>query len=336
MLADAGHTLFSRARNLESTLGLQTIHLKFEGSNPTGTQKDRIATYCYEDAHRLGYDTITLATCGNFGASIAWACSRNGIRPTVFVPEEYHLVRAHDMERHGARIVRVAGCYEDAVVASRNAAKENGWYDANPGSDAQWEIARQGYGRIAHEIYANLGRMPDTCAVAVGNGTTLAAIHDGFLQVKREHGLEEPVPRMIASSTPRGNPIIKSWKLGLAECVDLDPKDVKETEINEPLTNWHSFDGQRALDAIRASQGFAFYASDAAMRRVTSLIRNVEGLAVMTASTAALVGLHRAKESGLVQDGLHIAVLTGRTPEKPRARIAHTAISSDRSAVSAH
>jgi threonine synthase len=162
MFAEAGSTLFSRGRNLETALGVRSIFLKFEGSNPTGTQKDRIARHCYDEAHAKGFDTITVATCGNFGASMAWACSHNGIRPTVFVPSDYHTPRIVEMEERGARIIRVPGDYEDAVLASRQAAREHGWYDANPGSDAQWEIARRGYGGIAHEIVADLGRMPDT------------------------------------------------------------------------------------------------------------------------------------------------------------------------------
>src|SRR5581483_11770660 len=112
MFAEAGSTLFSRGRNLETALGVRTIHLKFEGSNPTGTQKDRIARHCYDEAHAQGFDTITVATCGNFGASVAWACSHNGIRPTVFVPSDYHTPRIVEMETLGARIIRVPGDYE--------------------------------------------------------------------------------------------------------------------------------------------------------------------------------------------------------------------------------
>lgn len=315
-MLEAGSTLFSRARNLETSLGLQRIFLKFEGSNPTGTQKDRIARHCYDDAHVKGFDTITVATCGNFGASMAWACSHNGIRPAVFVPSDYHTPRIVEMEKRGARIIRVPGDYEDAVAASRNAARDYGWYDANPGSDAQWEISRVGYGHIAEEIAASLGRVPDTCAVAVGNGTTLAAIHDAFKRLAAERG--ERVPRMVAASTPRGNPIIKSWKQGLKECVDLRPEELKETEVNEPLVNWHAFDGQRALDAIYDSNGFAAYATDTDMRRLTALTRSLEGISVMTASTAALVGLEKGAKDGLLKEGLHVAVLTGRHFEKPR------------------
>lgn len=316
MLAEAGSTLFSRARNLEAELKLRAIYLKFEGSNPTGTQKDRIARICYDDAHARGFDTITVATCGNFGASMAWACSHNGIRPAVFVPSDYHTPRIVEMEKLGARIIRVPGDYEDAVKASKEAARDHGWYDANPGSDAQWDISRRGYGTIAHEIYEDLGRMPDTVSVAVGNGTTLAAVFDGFKQVARERGAS--LPRMIATSTPRGNPIIHSWKTGSRECLDLRPEDVRETEVNEPLVNWHSFDGQRALDAIYESNGFAAYASDTSMRRVTALTRSLEGISVMTASTAALVGLAKGAKEGRLADGVHVALLTGRHFEKPR------------------
>lgn len=317
MLLEAGSTLFSRARNLEVELGLRTIHLKFEGSNPTGTQKDRIARLCYDDAHERGFDTITLATCGNFGASIAWACGHNGIRPAVFVPSDYHTPRIVEMERKGARIVRVPGAYEDAVAASREAAAQYGWYDANPGSDAQWDIARRGYGQIAREVYEHLGRMPDSVAVAVGNGTTLAGVYDGFRQVAQERGIDT-LPRMIGASTKRGNPIIKSWKLGSPVCLDLKPEEIRETEINEPLVNWRSFDGQKALDAIRASNGFAAYTSDAEMRRVTALTRSLEGISVMTASTAALVGLAKGVKQGVLSDGVHVAILTGRHFERPR------------------
>ena len=317
MLLDAGSTLFSRARNLEAELALRAVHLKFEGSNPTGTQKDRIARLAYDDAHAKGFDTITVATCGNFGASVAWACAHNGIRPAVFVPSDYHTPRIVEMERRGARIVRVPGDYEDAVAASRDAARAYGWYDANPGSDTQWDLARRGYGGIGLEIVDALGRMPDSVSVAVGNGTTLAGVYEGLREAARARGIGK-LPRMIACSTRRGNPIIKSWREGSRVCLDLKPEEIQETEVNEPLVNWRSFDGQRALDAIYGSDGFAVYASDAEMRRFTALTRSVEGISVMTASTAALVGLAKGAKKGLLADGVHVAILTGRHFEKPR------------------
>jgi len=158
--------------------------------------------------------------------------------------------------------------------------------------------------------------MPDTVAVAVGNGTTLAGVHAGFEEIARELGTRGP--KMVGCSTKRGNPIIKSWKIESKVCLDLKPEEIRETEVNEPLVNWRSFDGQRALDALYASGGFATYASDSELRRFTTLTRSVEGISVMTASTAALVALAKGAKQGALQEGIHVAVLTGRHFERPR------------------
>jgi len=43
MESEVGDTTLSRARNVEREVGLRQIYLKFEGGNPSGTHKDRIA-----------------------------------------------------------------------------------------------------------------------------------------------------------------------------------------------------------------------------------------------------------------------------------------------------
>ncbi|MDB4264663.1 threonine synthase, partial [bacterium] len=54
--SEVGDTTLVRARNIEREVGLRQIYLKFEGGNPTGTQKDRIAFAQAMDALRRGYD----------------------------------------------------------------------------------------------------------------------------------------------------------------------------------------------------------------------------------------------------------------------------------------
>ena len=65
MESEVGDTTLTRSRNIEREIGLRQIYLKFEGSNPTGAQKDRIAFSQAMDALRRGFDSITVATCGN-------------------------------------------------------------------------------------------------------------------------------------------------------------------------------------------------------------------------------------------------------------------------------
>ena len=88
-----GDSIFTRARNLERQFNLRQLWLKFEGDNPTGTQKDRIAFTQTADALRRGFDTVTVATCGNYGVAVALSCSLAGLRCEVVIPEGYHTKR---------------------------------------------------------------------------------------------------------------------------------------------------------------------------------------------------------------------------------------------------
>jgi threonine synthase len=52
--SEVGDTAMVRARNIEREKGLRQIYLKFEGGNPSGTRKDRIAFAQAMDALRRG------------------------------------------------------------------------------------------------------------------------------------------------------------------------------------------------------------------------------------------------------------------------------------------
>lgn len=308
--SEVGDTTLVRARNVERELGLRQIFLKFEGGNPTGTQKDRIAFAQVMDALRRGYDAITVATCGNYGAAMAFAASAAGMRTLIYLPESFRTPRVAEMEAFGAEIIRVATDYEGAVVASRERAERDELYDANPGG-ANEATQLLAYGEIAFEIYDELRDAPAAVAVPVSNGTTIAGIYRGFLRLYRR-GKTSRMPRMIAGSSYRKNPIVGAFLRNLPSCENLDPRRVKETAINEPLVNWHSIDGDLALDAIRATDGFAAHASDKAMRVASKLVREREGLHVLPASTAGLLALADAHQRDSLPSDRYVAVLTGR------------------------
>ena len=97
MDSEVGDTTLSRSRNIEREMGLRQIYLKFEGGNPTGTQKDRIAFAQAMDAMRRGFDAITMATCGNYGAAMALAASMAGLKCFIYIPEGFHTKRVQEM-----------------------------------------------------------------------------------------------------------------------------------------------------------------------------------------------------------------------------------------------
>jgi len=308
--SEIGDTGLTRARNIEREVALRQIFLKFDGGNPTGTQKDRIAFAQAQDAMRRGFEGMTIATCGNYGAAVALAASLAGLKCVVFIPQDYHTKRIQEMTRNGADIVRVPGTYEDAVLVSKQHAEAEELYDANPGS-ANTALQLQAYGEIAKEIYDDLRDAPAVVAVPVSNGTTLAGIYRGFVSLYRR-GKTSRVPRMVAGSSFGKNPIIQAYLKGAERCEDLSPDVIHETAVNEPLVNWHSADGNLALDAIHASGGWAAYATDRGMLTYARLIREREGLSVLPASTAGLIALLEHHRREPLPSDRYVVILTGR------------------------
>ena len=92
----------------------------------------------------------------------------------------------------------------------------------------------------------------------------------------------------------------------------MDPGNIRETKINEPLINWQSVDGDLVLEGIKDTDGWAGYASDRKMLLFTRLIREKEGLNVLQASTAGLIAFLEKNNKTPLPNDRYVAVLTGR------------------------
>ncbi len=307
---EVGDTALTRLRNLEREQGLRQLYIKYEGDNPTGTQKDRIAFAQVYDALRRGFGTIALATCGNYGVAVAFASFLAGIRCRVYIPETYHTERVREMLEYKAEVVRLPGSYEDVVIASSQEADKKGYYDANPGG-SNTALQLKAYSEIAFEIYDSLRDAPKYVACPVSNGTLLAGVYRGFVNLYKR-GKTSRIPHFVAGSSSYKNPVVSSFNKGLAHCADLDPAKIRETEINEPLINWHSFDGDEALYGLIQSNGAASHISDQKMKKMSSYLLKNDGIKVLPAATAGLIALLELHAKQPLESDRFVAVVTGR------------------------
>ncbi len=304
-----GKTPFFRAKNLERALKLKNLYIKFEGAGLTGTQKDRISKLHVLKAREKGYDTVSLATCGNYGASISYFANLYGMKSVVAVPQYYSGERNEEIRANGAEIIEMPAKYEDLVEYMRDQSRDNAWYDSSPGSENS-EMDIEGYETIAYEIVSQLGHAPGYVSVPLGNGTTLAGIYSGFERMQRR-GVIRKVPRFIGSSTPNGNPIVASWKRKSRTIIELEPQSIRETKASEPLVAYRSYDGQKALNALYRSNGIATYIADDEMYRYSTLIEHFEMLSVLPASAASLAAVDRVINRKSEPRDI-VVVLTGR------------------------
>jgi threonine synthase len=215
------------------------------------------------------------------------------------------------MEARGARVHWVPGTYEDAVRISRERAETKGLYDANPGGANEAIPALGVRGDRVRDLRRAPRRAEGDCRPRVERHDARGESTAAFYRLHRR-GRTSRMPMFVAGSARQMNPIVEASQKGLDRCQDLRPEAIKETEVNEPLVNWHSIDGDHALYAIRETGGWADEASDRKMQDVTRMLRRYQGLNVLPASTRGLIALLARHEDSPLPSDRYVAVVTGK------------------------
>jgi diaminopropionate ammonia-lyase len=136
--------------------------------------------------------TVTCATDGNHGRSVAWGAKLFHCRCVIFVHATVSEGRAAAIAAYGAEIVRVPGGYDESVHHAAAVAAEKGWTvisdTAYAGYSAIPRQIMQGYGTVAEEIFAQLpgavpgGAPPTHVFLQAGVGGMAAALCARFWQ----------------------------------------------------------------------------------------------------------------------------------------------------------
>ena len=114
----------------------ERIYAKFEGQNPSGSIKDRMASYIINDAEKNGLikkgDTIIEATSGNSGIAFAFLASERGYKCIIVMPSNMSEERKQMLRLYGAELIEVEdGKFDDAIALRDKMAKENGYFNPN-------------------------------------------------------------------------------------------------------------------------------------------------------------------------------------------------------------
>ena len=88
-----GNTNLYPVPRLAAWAGVQTLYLKHEGENPTGSFKDRGMTTGVTQARVLGMARVACASTGNTSASMAAYAAHAGMEGDCLFPEPAHRAR---------------------------------------------------------------------------------------------------------------------------------------------------------------------------------------------------------------------------------------------------
>jgi diaminopropionate ammonia-lyase len=171
--------------------------------------------------------TVTCATDGNHGRSVAWGAQRFGARCVIFVHQHVSQGRRDAIARYGAEIREVAGNYDDSVRAAQQTAGAEGWFvisdTSYPGYTEPPRDVMQGYRLMAEEAIGAMPEPPTHVFVPGGVGGVAAAV---AVQLRSMCGAQggKDSPRLVIAEPERAACLTDSLEAGTFTTVggDLD------------------------------------------------------------------------------------------------------------------
>lgn len=311
---DEGGTPFCKCDKLGKELGVE-LYVKVEGSNPTGSFKDRGMSVGITKALELGVDTVGCASTGNTSASLAAYAARAGLKCAVLLPAgKVALGKLAQAMFHGAQVISVRGNFDQALKAITTLALEGQLYLLNSINPYRLE----GQKSIGFEIVDELGwKSPDRIILPVGNAGNISAIWKGITEF-HEAGFIDDLPRMTGIQAERAAPIARAVWEGQDDIVPVENPETVATaiRIGAPVS------ATKAIKAIYESDGLAETVSDPEILSAQKLLARTEGIGVEPASAASIAGLKKLVNSGKIDKGEQIVcVVTGHVLKDPNVAI---------------
>ncbi|MDQ2673235.1 MAG: threonine synthase, partial [Chloroflexota bacterium] len=212
-----GGTPLIHARRLSAELGVAQLYLKFEGTNPTGSFKDRGMVLAVNRAVGSGARAVVCASTGNTSASAAAYAAAAGLPCHVILPAgKVARGKLAQALAAGARLVMVDGNFDAALTAVRRLGDEGAAVVVNSINPDRLE----GQQTAAFEVVDALGRAPDALALPVGNAGNITAYWRGFRRYAdagRTPGAR--LPRMLGFQAEGAAPIVRGEPIEAPETV---------------------------------------------------------------------------------------------------------------------
>ncbi|WP_298583563.1 threonine synthase [uncultured Kocuria sp.] len=307
-----GGTPLIRARALSELTG-NTVWLKFEGMNPTGSFKDRGMTMAITKAKEEGAEAVVCASTGNTSASAAAYAKQAGLTCAVLVPEgRIAMGKLSQAVAHGADIIQVDGNFDNCLEVARKLSESYPVFLVNSVNPYRIEGQKTG----AFEVVDTLGDAPDLHILPVGNAGNITAYWKGYQEYARPY--DSPTSGALPAVSTK-LPVMWGFQAeGAAPLVLGHPVTEPETiataiRIGNPAS-WDS-----AIAARDESGGLIGSVSDDEILAAHRWLSAKEGVFVEPGSAAGVAGLLQKHAAGEAPTGKTIVItVTGHGLKDPQ------------------
>lgn len=313
-----GGTQLIECPRLAQKIGIKRLKIKFDGTNPTGSFKDRGMTVGITKAVELGMKTVTCASTGNTSASLAAYAGLAGLKCIVLIPEgKVALGKLAQAMMHGARVVTVKGNFDEALSIVMKSSDSLGMYVLNSVNPFRIE----GQKTAAYEICDQLGGTnPEYLYIPVGNGGNSAAYWKGFEEFERMDLIPgHPIMRGIQADG--ASPVANMFASGSRDLIPVRKPETVATaiRIGNPA-NW-----KKTVRAVRESGGSVTAVSDQEILEAQRSMASLAGVFAEPAGAAAVAGLAKDLEQGSIDKSSNVVcVSTGHGLKDPDVAISQS------------
>jgi threonine synthase len=293
----AGFTPLLEAPRLAQQLGAKGLFLKNDAvCQPTLSFKDRVVAVALAQARNFGFDTVSCSSTGNLANSVAAQAARNGFKAWIFIPADLEPAKILGTQVFGARLVRIAGSYDQVNRLCSQIADEHHWGFVNVNLRPYYA---EGSKTVGFEIAEQLGwRLPDNVVVPMAGGSLIVKIKKAFDELV-ELGLVEPRPVKFFGAQATGcSPISTAVKAGNS---DIEPQ--KPSTIARSLAIGNPADGHYAIKTITRSGGWSEDVSDPELVDSIQLLAETEGVFTETAGGVTVGSARKLYRQGRISPG---------------------------------
>ena len=164
--------------------------------------------------------TVSTATAGNHGRSVAWGAKRLGLKCKIFISEFVSEARGKAMESLGADVVKVKGNYENSLLECIKQSTENNWQIVQ---DVAWKdymvvptLTMAGYSVMMKEIVDQINNESIThIFLQAGVGGMAGAMVAGVARYLKN------IPKIIVVEPDSAACVMKSIESGKIEKIQI-------------------------------------------------------------------------------------------------------------------
>jgi threonine synthase len=305
-----GNTPLYDGPRAASYCNIDSLKLKHQGCNPTGSFKDTGMTVAITQAVNLDAKLVACASTGNTAASLAAYAARAGLPCAIMVPAgQVSMAKLAQSLDYGAAVLEVEGNFDACMSIIREVSEDLPVYLVNSINPFRIE----GQKTVAFELMEQLEwNVPDHIVLPGGNLGNSSALGKGFRELQAA-GFIDRQPRISVIQAKGAAPFARWYNEHLLHpdvASKLEPEQHPYTlasaiNIGAPVS-W-----QKAWRAVSETGGVVLTVEEQEIADAKATIGR-DGIGCEPASATTVAGIRNLVQQGFIRGSDKVvAVLTG-------------------------